>query len=465
MFPRFHGWSLTIVRMLSRLVTPLPKLTLRVLDSGRLQGFTLIEVVVATAIIATVGTGLIGALIFGLKGTQSADDRSVALRLAQSQIDAIRTAAYVEPVTAYPTLVPPSDDFTITVSGTVITAGFLQQIDVRVDHPEGNAQLSTMRANHAPPVAATPPIPTPTPTPIATPTPTPIPTPTPTPGPAPTPTPTATPIPSWVTLAAVPAVVNRGGALTTDGTDIYAFPGELSTGFYLYAVGTNTWSSLASAPDAVQRGAALAYVPGTTDYIYALKGRNTKSFWRYDIGANTWSDAAVADTPQNVSFGGSLAYDGGDLIYALRGGSNRFWSYSISGDVWNLLPNTPQNVAGGGALAYVSTGTGSVYAFRGNNDEPFWRFDVFAGTWVVTPPADAPGTVNFGGALAWDGATDIYAMRGDTSTDFWRYNVITDIWSIFPSTPAPVVRGGSLVEVGGAYYALRGNTTTDFWKF
>ena len=119
----------------------LRKSALAVLRNSR--GFTLIEIVVATAIIATAGTGLIGALVFGLSGTQESEDRTIALRLAQSQIDSIRTEPYTEPVSAYPTLVPPNEDFTITVTGAVLDPEFLQQIDVRVDHPDGAAELST----------------------------------------------------------------------------------------------------------------------------------------------------------------------------------------------------------------------------------------------------------------------------------------------------------------------------------
>jgi hypothetical protein len=209
--------------------------------------------------------------------------------------------------------------------------------------------------------------------------------------------------------------------------------------------------------------------------VIVLKGGTVglvrSAFWGGDIVDQESLLSRVADltdravASHNDAYGGSLASDGGDVLYTLRGGSNAFWAYSISGDNWAVLATTPATVNGGASLGYVSTGTGSVYALRGNNDTPFWRYDIFTSAWVATPPADAPGTVNFGGAIVWDGATDIYALRGNTTVDFWRYNLVTDFWSFMPDTPAAVVRGGSMVNVGGIYYALRGDATTDFWKF
>ena len=55
--------------------------------------------------------------------------------------------------------------------------------------------------------------------------------------------------------------VTDGGALTTDGTNIYAFQGK-TTAFWRYNVATNTWTTLAPSRAATDQGGALVFAPG-----------------------------------------------------------------------------------------------------------------------------------------------------------------------------------------------------------
>ena len=52
-----------------------------------------------------------------------------------------------------------------------------------------------------------------------------------------------------------------GGALTTDGTFIYAFQGK-TTAFWRYDIAANTWTVLAPFSAATNQGGALVFVPG-----------------------------------------------------------------------------------------------------------------------------------------------------------------------------------------------------------
>ena len=52
-----------------------------------------------------------------------------------------------------------------------------------------------------------------------------------------------------------------GGALTTDGTYIYAFQGK-TTAFWRYNIAANTWTVLAPFSAATNQGGALVFVPG-----------------------------------------------------------------------------------------------------------------------------------------------------------------------------------------------------------
>ena len=55
--------------------------------------------------------------------------------------------------------------------------------------------------------------------------------------------------------------VADGGALTTDGTSIYAFQGK-TTAFWRYNIAANTWTALAPFSAATNQGGALVFVPG-----------------------------------------------------------------------------------------------------------------------------------------------------------------------------------------------------------
>ena len=261
---------------------------------------------------------------------------------------------------------------------------------------------------------------------------------------------------TWTGLPDAPEDVKEGGALTTDGTDVYAFSGDGKDDFWKYDVGSQAWSSLEDAPARVNKGGALAYANG---HVYAFRGDDKDDFWRYDVAGDIWH--SLEDAPERVEWGGSLAWDGSDTIFAFRGDDKEdFWKYSISADSWITLEDAPNDVNKGGAMVYVS---GAVYALRGDDKDDFWRYDVVSDTWHSLE--DAPEDVNAGGALAWDGSDAIYAFRGDDEKDFWQYSISSDAWTILQDTPGDVNSGGSMAYVAGDLYALRGDDKDAFWRY
>ncbi len=81
---------------------------------------------------------------------------------------------------------------------------------------------------------------------------------------------------------------------------------------------------------------------------------------------------SMANAPEKVKWGGALAYDGTNYIYAFRGDDEKdFWRYSISGNSWEPLTDAPDKVKEGGALAYAN---GYVYALQGKDQKSFWRY-------------------------------------------------------------------------------------------
>ncbi len=342
------------------------------------------------------------------------------------------TATPILPPTATPTLVPPTPT---TTPAPTPTAG---------PTPVGTATPT--------------PAPTATPTPAPTVTPTPAPTVTPTPAPTPTPTPTpGGPFDSsnWDSRANTPGNVKGGGALATDGTDIFAMRGGATTDFWSFEASGNTWSALAATPNSVDAGGSLVHASG---FIYALRGSGAKDFWRYSISGNSWQ--SLADALANVDWGGALTFDGSDTIYALGGaGTRSFWKYTISTGVWSSLADAPSSVNDGGGLSYNS---GFVYALRGGNKKDFWRYSVSGNSWSSI--ASAPSNVKQGGALVSLNSDYIFALRGGRKDDVWRYSISGNTWTGISNTPGKMDDGGALVSLDGKLYALRGDDKADFYR-
>ena len=74
---------------------------------------------------------------------------------------------------------------------------------------------------------------------------------------------------------------------------------------------------------------------------------------------------------EHTTEGGSLAWAGGDYLYALGGDrSKEFWRYDINSGEWESQQDTPEVVDDGGALVYLN---GVIYALKGDNGPGFWR--------------------------------------------------------------------------------------------
>jgi len=66
------------------------------------------------------------------------------------------------------------------------------------------------------------------------------------------------------------------------------------------------------------------------------------------------------------------------------------WQYSISQNVWKVMPNTPAPVGDGAALVEVVYCGGTlpysqfqIAALRGDNTSDFWCFDIEHSVWVT----------------------------------------------------------------------------------
>ena len=269
---------------------------------------------------------------------------------------------------------------------------------------------------------------------------------------------------------------------------VFALRGDNSEDFWVYNSFSMVWTAVNNSRRPVGAGGALAY--DESGDMYAFMGNNTDEFWKYNLSRDSWYN--LASSPYNASFeGGSLAYDGASLIYALTNdylSGGRFLSYEISGGIWNTLEAPSCNVSFGTLLA--CDGDNSVYAFPAGSETHFLKYNISAKKWNslnATPsPAyhgaaivydgdrnsiyalrgnstnflkydlgndtwhnlgDTPGIVEAGASLAYDGNHNIYAFQGGSKTAFWRYNLSSDAWVGLADTPGPVSYGGSLTFV------------------
>ncbi len=216
---------------------------------------------------------------------------------------------------------------------------------------------------------------------------------------------------------------------------------------------TSGWEIMANTPSTVGGGGSLAYNGG--DYIYAFRGNDQTSFYRYSISGNSWTSRSSYGV--SVNAGGALAYvNTNGRIYGLRGDSQKTFKYYVENS-WTSRTSTPSNVGTGGALAYPGSGD-FIYAFRGGGSTNFWRYSISGNSWLAMTAA--PGTVGAGGALVATGGDFIYAFRGNDSTTFWRYSISGNSWAVMANTaPYNVGAGGALAYPGSGdfIYALQGN--------
>jgi len=252
------------------------------------------------------------------------------------------------------------------------------------------------------------------------------------------------PLNSWTTLESLPATgrsgkvkaVKKGGNLCVAGDQVYATKGNATLDFWRYNPADRRWTQMPDVPAGSRKcsdGVSMAAVEAEgSDYVYLLKGSGTFEFYRFDIAANTW-DASLPAAPGNLSgspykVGSSIAFDGGDTIWCLKGSYNEFAAYSIAGRTWVTKEPLPR----------------------------------------VAPPGTKKTVAKAGSQIACRQRT-VYALKGNNTSEFWSYRADSGRWSVRQSVPIAsgkkVKAGGALVAAASALYALKGNGTLEFYCF
>ena len=264
---------------------------------------------------------------------------------------------------------------------------------------------------------------------------------------------------AWVSRDSIPAIgraskkkaVKKGSGLAV-GADhnVYGAKGGNTLEFWCYdpvKPAGQHWGQLTDVPTGlkkVKEGTGLAAVSiSGTSYIYMLKGGGTKEFYRYKTGDGTW--ATMADAPDGPSTkpykdGSSIAYDGGDTIFCMKGTYNEFFAYSVHGNNWITKDTLPKKsppstkkvkAKSGSQLAYAAR---TVYVLKGNNSYEFWAYKCDSHKWYTEAPFPT-GNKKVKGGSALVTAPDVnalYAFRGNNTLDFYKYGPI----ATFAMTPA-----------------------------
>lgn len=124
------------------------------------KGLSLIEVLIGLSILGVVIIALLAGLITAVLGVGQVDQRTMALNLARSQIEYVKSEPYEDPANTIEELralytiisdIPDSDipeGYSITGIVSKIEAGVLQQIAVTVTYGDGKSvQLDGYRTN------------------------------------------------------------------------------------------------------------------------------------------------------------------------------------------------------------------------------------------------------------------------------------------------------------------------------
>lgn len=296
-------------------------------------------------------------------------------------------------------------------------------------------------------------------------------------------------LPAWMPLPNLPLgpknkVVKYGGALTSVGDSlIYALKGNNTVEFYCYSLRDRNWLMKESIPYGpagrkVKKGAALCY--NGDSIIYAVKGNNTQEFYAYNINRNQWLPKREIPIGggKALKYGSCLAFAQGK-VYALKGsGTQEFYCYHPERDSWSTLPGIPlgiKNKKPKDGTSLASDGVNYIYAVKGGCGE-LWRYSIAGDFWTERNPCPISQRTQKrryfkSGAGITKGESDrFFAFKGGNTQEFWCYFPLLDSWQELETLPVGESRrkikgGGALTFAKGKVFALKGNNTLEFWLY
>jgi hypothetical protein len=242
---------------------------------------------------------------------------------------------------------------------------------------------------------------------------------------------------------------------------LYVVKGNNTQAFYCYDAVRDSWSARALVPlgtsgSRVKAGADLAHAGGR---IYLVKG-NKNEFYSYDAISDSWTPLVPIPAPTPKFSAGSFAvHDQDRTVYVHQAKYSNLFAYDITTSDWGpmrrgipLVGRTGKSkkAKDGSAGAWLETG---LYALKGGNTQEFWQYLSSGDSWqemLEMPLIGSSGKkkkVKAGGDLAAHGRSGtgvLYALKGNKTAEFWMY---TPGATGLPLTAGTAGRSGVLASV------------------
>ncbi|HLH23576.1 MAG TPA: kelch repeat-containing protein [Chloroflexota bacterium] len=283
----------------------------------------------------------------------------------------------------------------------------------------------------------------------------------------------------WTVLATMRVPQQEGAFEALDGR-IYAVGGftglvtEASSLVQAYDVATDSWSQVASLPEALHHPAAAAvgdrlYVVGGFYGTFAQR-EPAQAVWAYDPATDQWARRASLPTargaPAAVALDGRLYAIGGERRMP-GGGPDDYESvadvaaYDPAADRWETLPplHHPRNHL---AAAVID---GRIYAVGGRDGTSLLltdleEYDPATGDWRERAAMPTGRSGHAAAALA--GRLYVFGGEGNTANprgvfaEVEAYDPATDSWTLVDTMPTPR-HGLGAVAVGDRIYLPGGS--------
>jgi N-acetylneuraminic acid mutarotase len=206
---------------------------------------------------------------------------------------------------------------------------------------------------------------------------------------------------SWSIVANYPEIL-ESPAVSSDGTFAYSAGGGMNfvptNGFYRYDPVADTWTTLASLPQALFD--AHATYAANVNKIYVFGGIDASfnvlnTTYVYDIATDSWTTGAAMPAPR---FFPAVAYYGANgKIYVIGGLDASFleasqtWEYDPVADTWDTSRADIPVAMGGSATSIVDQNIYLAGSFGTGGTTLHYRYDILADSW--TQMADVPAPV------------------------------------------------------------------------
>lgn len=278
---------------------------------------------------------------------------------------------------------------------------------------------------------------------------------------------------SWDVLAATPAAANYAPTAynANDGL-IYVLRSNGSSDLWKFdpSIGaTGDWvgpQQVMNNTITMGTGSDLVWnrQTGAGSLVYAVRG-GTLNFYSYSTASNTWT--ALANLPATVTADTKCAYNAGYVYCPRGGGTTTFYRYTVSTNTWATMTVTLATISNGGGTTYNAS-TNRIYLLRGGATPTLYSTDVNVASWSTLANTVVNGVtynINIGGRLISDG-TNLYATVGDGETAFLKYNTTAGTWSTLAPTPFAQYYGTDITyDTNGKIYALAGYYKDETWEY